>query len=465
MTGRPGFRLAVAIAALALAGCTAASAETREAARTFKLDNGLELIVVADHRAPVVTHMIGYRVGAADEPRGTSGIAHFLEHLMFKSTGTLASGEFSRIISRLGGQDNAVTNHDMTLYYQRVPKEGLRRLMELEADRRVDLRLTEEEVLVERDVIVEERRQRVDSNPLGILSEQVSAALYQNHPYRIPVLGWAHEMSKLTRGDALAFYKRFYAPNNAFVVVVGDVDPDAVLALARETYGVNPRNPATDPHARPTEPEHLGARHLTVRDARVANATLLRMFHVPSYATARPGEAHALEVLVHVLAQGDTSRLTSRLVLEMGYAVGTDGGYSGLMRDSGQIALYVIAADGVELRRIEAAVDQVIADLVKNGITAEELERARSVLEARHIYDADNQLKLARRYADTIAAGLGAGDVGVWLERLERVTADDVKRAASLYLRPERSVTGYLLPDNSPPSSRSLPTTGPTAQN
>ena len=201
----------------------------------FKLANGLRVVVVPDHRSPVVTHYVWYRAGSADEPSGVSGVAHFLEHLMFKSTDKIASGEFSRIVSRLGGQDNAFTTHDMTGYFQRISKDHLKKVMEMEADRMQNLRLTEKEVLTEREVILEERRTRTENNPSSILSEQMSASLYQNHPYRIPIIGWMHEMAKLSREDALAFYKEFYAPNNAIVVVAGDVsveDDDVVGVYA-----------------------------------------------------------------------------------------------------------------------------------------------------------------------------------------------------------------------------------------
>src|SRR6476620_1483484 len=210
----------------------------------FKLANGMQVVVVPDHRAPVVTHYVWYRVGSADEPPGVSGIAHFLEHLMFKSTDKIATGAFSKIVSRLGGQDNAVTSHDVTGYYQRIAKDRLKTVMEMEADRMVNLKLAEKEVSTEREVIIEERRSRTENSPSSILSEQMSAALYQNHPYRIPIIGWMHEMAKLSREDALAFYKRFYAPNNAIVVVAGDVTVEEVKTLAEAAYGKVQPNPS-----------------------------------------------------------------------------------------------------------------------------------------------------------------------------------------------------------------------------
>ena len=233
------FRTLPALAITLMLMQTLSSLAAGAAARVteFKLANGMEVVVVPDTRAPVVTHMVWYRVGAADEVRGTSGIAHFLEHLMFKATDKLASGEFSKTVARLGGNDNAFTGHDATAYFQRVAKDRLKTIMAMEADRMVNLKLTEKEVLLERDVILEERRSRIENNPSAILDEQLGAALYQNHPYAVPVIGWMHEMAKLSQHDAIDFYKKHYGPNNAILVVTGDVTPDEVRAFAEETYG------------------------------------------------------------------------------------------------------------------------------------------------------------------------------------------------------------------------------------
>ena len=240
--------LAMAMLMLAFAQQTA-SAEPR--ASEFKLSNGMDVVVIPDHRAPVVTHMVWYKVGAADEPKGVSGIAHFLEHLMFKSTDKIAVGDFSKIISKLGGQDNAFTGQDVTAYHQRIAKEQLATLMEMEADRMTHLRLTNDEVATERQVIIEERRSRIENNPGARLDEQMNAALYLSHPYGVPVIGWEHEMAKLSREDALRFYKRYYAPNNAILVVAGDVTVDEVKRLAEATYGKIPANPEVDTRVAP----------------------------------------------------------------------------------------------------------------------------------------------------------------------------------------------------------------------
>src|SRR5262245_32466436 len=255
---RAGFVLACASLASVAVAAAVGEAYASERVSEFKLANGLTVVVIPDHRAPVVTQMVWYKVGAADEPPGSSGIAHFLEHLMFKGTDKIPTGQFSKIVAKNGGEDNAFTNHDVTAYFQRVAKDRLPLVMRMEADRMENLRLSEEDVKTERDVILEERRSRVDNDPGSILQEQMMAALYANHPYGIPIIGWEHEIAALNRDDALSYYRRFYAPNNAILVVAGDVEPDEVQKLAEETYGKLAPNPALNGNRhRPQEPEHF----------------------------------------------------------------------------------------------------------------------------------------------------------------------------------------------------------------
>jgi zinc protease len=413
----------------------------------FALSNGMQVIVIPDHRAPVVTHMVWYKVGAADEPKGHSGIAHFLEHLMFKSTDKIAMGEFSKIVSRLGGQDNAFTGQDVTSYHQRIAKGQLRKVMDMEADRMEHLRLTRDEVATERQVILEERRSRIDNNPTALLDEQMNAALYLSHPYGIPVIGWEHEMAKLSREDAMRFYKRYYAPNNAILVVAGDVTPEEVKTLAEETYGKVPANPEVDGRDRPQEPTHIAARRLVLKDPRAGNASFHRYYMAPSYTTGKPGESEALDLLLKIVADGATSRLYRKLVVEDKIAATTGGGYSGWALDSGSASLYAVAANGVGLDKIEAAVDSVLDDVRANGVTAAELERAKKTFLADYIYESDNQASLARRYGWGIAVGRSIDDVDNWPDAIAKVTIDDVKAAAA-YLDPRRSVTGWLVPES-----------------
>lgn len=421
-------------------------AQSGPVANEFVLDNGMQVVVVPDHRAPVVTHMVWYRVGAADEQPGVSGIAHFLEHLMFKSTDTIPNGEFSKIISRLGGQDNAFTGHDVTAYFQRVSKDRLKTVMEMEADRMVHLKLDEKEVLTERQVILEERRSRVENSPSAILDEQMNATLYMSHPYGIPVIGWEHEMAKLSRADAMAFYKRFYAPNNAILVVTGDVTADEVKTLAEETYGKIPANKQVTWLPRPQEPPHRAARRVELKDQRAGKASLHRMYLAPSYLSAKEGEAEALDLLLKITASGPTSRLYKKLVMEDKLASSAGGWYSGAARDSGKISMYAVAADGVSLDKVEAGLDAVIAEVRTNGVTEAELERARKSYLAEYIYESDNQTSLARRYGWSLTVGRTLKDIEEWPARISKVSADDVKKVAEKYLDIRHSVTGTLIP-------------------
>jgi zinc protease len=424
------------------------SLQTAQASRVseFKLENGMQVVVVPDHRAPVVTHMVWYRVGAADEPPGASGIAHFLEHLMFKSTEKIPSGEFSKIVSRLGGQDNAFTTHDATAYFQRISKDRLKTVMEMEAERMVHLKLTESEVATEREVILEERRSRIENNPQSILAEQMSAALYQNHPYRIPIIGWMHEMARLSRADALAFYKRYYAPNNAILVVTGDVTPAEVEALARETYGKLKPNPDIKARSRPMEPEHRAPRRVELKDPRAGKASVQRYYLAPSYPTAASGEAEALDVLMKITAQGSTSRLYQKLVVEEKLAASTGGWYWGNGLDSGKIAISAVAAEGVPLDKLEAGIDTVLASIRDKGVTEAEVERAKKTYLAEFVYESDSQTALARRYGGGLAIGLTIKEIDDWPLKIAKVTPEDVKKVAGKYLDLRRSVTGWLVP-------------------
>ena len=301
------FSLLTIVSAIMFMQSFASMANAQARVSEFKLANGMQVVVVPDTRAPVVTHMVWYKVGGADEPHGSSGIAHFLEHLMFKSTEKIAIGEFSKIVARLGGNDNAFTSNDATAYFQRVAKDRLPKMMEMEADRMVNLQLTEKEVLTERDVILEERRSRVENSPASILEEQMSATLYQNHPYHIPVIGWMHEIAKLSRADALSFYKKYYAPNNAILVVAGDVTPEGVKTMAEATYGKLKSNPEVGaPRIRPTEPEQRAPRRVDLKDARAGRVTLSRQYLAPSYLTSKPGEAEALDLLMKIAGGGTT---------------------------------------------------------------------------------------------------------------------------------------------------------------
>jgi len=436
-----------AMAWLALAPFAASATGAGPAVSHFTLANGLEVVVIPDRRTPVVTHMVWYKVGSADEPAGKSGIAHFLEHLMFKGTEKNPAGKFSQVVSAIGGQENAFTSQDYTGYFQRVTREHLRSLMEFEADRMTGLILTDEVVLPERNVILEERNQRIDNDPAAKLGEQIQAALYLNHPYGKPIIGWRQEMEELNREDALAFYRRFYTPNNAVLIVAGDVTADEVRALAEETYGKIPRLVETPLRKRPQEPVPNAARTVTLTDARVAQPSVQRQYLVPSMATAKPGEAEALDVLAQVLGGGSTSLLHRRLVVEKGIAVSAGAYYQGTALDPSRFTVYASPKPGVTLTELEAALDDVLAEIAERPIDAADLDRSKSRMIADYVYALDNQSMLARLYGVALTTGSTVEDVQARPARIKAVTADAVREAARKWLRTERSVTGYLVKD------------------
>jgi zinc protease len=420
----------------------------------YTLKNGLELVVIPDHRAPVATHMIWYKVGAADETPGKSGLAHFLEHLMFKGTAKNPSGRFSQVVATIGGQENAFTSADYTGYFQRVPRDKLREMMAFEADRMTGLVLTDEVVLPERDVILEERNQRTENNPRARLSEQMEAALYLNHPYGKPVIGWRHEMAKLDRNDALEFYKRFYGPNNAVVVIAGDVEADAVLAMAQDTYGKLEKRHEFGPRQRPQEPPPASPRRLTLADARVEQPSVSRSYLVPSFSTAKRGESEALEVLSHILGAGSNSRLNSELVMARKVALSAGAYYNSTALDMSTFGVYGAPRPGVTLEDLEKQIDEVIATVADKGVTAEELERSKTRLVADAIYASDSQTSLARWYGSALMSGASINDVKTWPSRIKAVTAESVQQAAREWLDKRRSVTGYLIKDTSPQAEK-----------
>ena len=441
-----GASLGLVAGGSALAESAPGSLEVKD----FLLDNGMEVVVIPDHRAPIVTHMVWYKVGSADEPPGKSGIAHFFEHLMFKATSNHPAGEFDRAVSDIGGSNNAFTSYDYTAFHETVAPSALEQMMSFEADRMRNLILTDDVIKTERDVILEERRSRIDNNPSALLDEQMNAALYLNDPYGTPVIGWYHEMQKLSRQDALTFYKHYYAPNNAILIVSGDVTPEEVKTLAEASYGKIPNNPdVTTVRHRPSDPPPLAPRRLEIKDPRAGNYSLQRYYLTPSYVTAKPGEAEALDLLMKITGSGTTSRIYKKLVVESKLATSAGGDYSGSNLDSGNISLYAVAADGVPLPKVEAAIDDVLAEVVKNGVTEAELARAKRSYLADYIYESDNQATLARRYGWNLAIGRTVADVENWPAAISKVTADDVKKVAGEYLNLKASVTGYLIPDQS----------------
>ncbi len=443
--GRPITCAALAAFAFVVAGSGAPARAEQVQVSDFKLPNGLQVIVIPDHRTPVVTHMIYYKVGSADEPPGKSGIAHFLEHLMFKGTAKNPAGRFSKTLATIGGQENAFTTADYTGYFQRVPREFLGPVMEFEADRMTGLVLSDANVLPERDVVLEEHNMRVGNSPEARLGEQLSAALYLNHPYGRPVIGWRPEIEKLNREDALAFYRRFYGPNNAVVVIAGDVTPDEVKALAEKSYGAVAKSADTETRSRPGEPTPVAVRKVMMDDPRVAQPSVHRSYLVPSYATAKRDQAEALDVLAQILGGGSNSRLYRRLVVDKRLATSAGAAYHGSAVDPTRFAVYAAPQPGAALPDLENEIDVVIAEIAADGVTAEELERAKTRMIADAAYAQDNQSSMARWFGVALSTGSTVQDVLTWPDRIKAVTAAQVQAAAKTWLDSRRSATGYLV--------------------
>jgi zinc protease len=434
-------------AAIALTpGATAAPAPGAPGVAHLKLDNGMEIVVIPDPRTPVVTHMVWYKNGSADDPLGKSGIAHFLEHLMFKGTKENPQGAFSNLVAELGGQENAFTGYDYTAYFQRIGKEHLATLMRFEADRMTNLLLNDDVVGPEREVVLEERRMRVDNDPSAQLDETLQAVLFAHHPYGTPIIGWNHEIEELSREDALAYYTRFYTPENAILIVAGDVDAQTVKALAAQTYGKIPARAQAPTRRRPQEPPPRAERLVTLTDEKVEQPSHERIFVVPSYTTAAPGEAEALDVLAHILGGGPASVLYETLVGEEKLAVAVGAYYMGTALDDTRFYIFATPADGVELKDLDIALDRVLDKFVGAQLNEEDLQRAKTRMIADAVYARDSQVSLARWYGESLATGLGVADVTDWPDRIDAVTDASVIGAARKWLDKKRSVTGFLLP-------------------
>ncbi len=418
-----------------------------EAVTTFTLDNGMEVVVIEDHRAPVVTHMVWYKTGSADEPVGASGVAHFLEHLLFKATDTLESGEFSATVAANGGSDNAFTSYDYTAYFQRIAADRLELMMQMESDRMNNLRLTDADIETERQVILEERNQRTENNPNALAREQFRAALYQNHRYGVPIIGWKHEMEELSMDDVLGFYDLYYSPNNAILVVAGDVYPDEVQALAEKYYGVIPAEANLPRRERPSEPPQRAERRITFVDPRVSQPYMTRSYLAPERDPGAQTEAAALVYLAELLGGSSfTSALGTALQFETQTAVFTGAGYGGSSLDTSSFGISAAPAEGVTLSEVEAAVDDVIAEFLDAPIDPDRLESIRTQLRASEIYAKDDVAGLARRYGAALSQSLTVEDVQAWPEVLQSVTEEDIKAVARKVLNKDQAVTGWVVP-------------------
>jgi zinc protease len=429
---------------LALGAAAPAQAKMFEA-ESFTLANGLEVVVLPNHRAPIATQMVWYKVGAADETRGKTGIAHFLEHLMFRGTKETPPGAFSRIVAENGGRDNAFTTHDYTAFFQNVASDRLPLVMKLEAERMTGLVIDDDVVLPERQVIIEERHMRIDNSPSALLNEQLDAALYMNQRDHDPVIGWESEMRGLTTADALAFYRTWYAPDNAVLVLAGDITVERARELAEQYYGPIPSRPMP-PHIALVEPPKVAATRLTMKSSRVAETSWSRAYLAPSYSDGEYRYAYALQVLAEVLGGGANSRLYKALVVDQGLCLSAGAFYDPATRGLARFGFYATPKRDVPLADFEAKLEAVVKTALVDGVTPDEVERAKSRMVTQAIYAQDSLAGPARIVGAALADGRSLDDVQNWPERIGAVTLDDVNEAARLVIHEDQSVTGILLP-------------------
>ena len=420
------------------------TAQADEHVSNFTLDNGMDVVVIEDTRAPVVVQMVWYKAGSADELPGASGVAHFLEHLLFKGTDTLAPGELSATVARNGGSDNAFTSYDYTAYFQRVAADRLELMMRMESDRMVNIRLSDDDILTERDVVIEERNQRTENDPGALFREQRRAAQFLNHRYGVPIIGWQSEMVSLDLDDALTYYRTNYAPNNAILVVAGDVRPDEVRALAETYYGAIPANPDLPERARPQEPRQMAERRLLMEDPRVAQPYISRSYLAPERDPGNQEKAAALTLLGELLGGSSTSVLNQRLQFDQKLVVQTGAWYSGTSVDDGTFNFFVVPAAGVTLQQAEDAMDAVLTEFLETGVDEAQLDRLKMQLRAARIYSSDDVSAIANRYGRALAVGLTVEDVQAWPDILEATTPKQIMQAAREVLVDSNSVTGWL---------------------
>ncbi|MGJ3260498.1 MAG: M16 family metallopeptidase [Rhodospirillales bacterium] len=411
---------------------------------TFMLENGMQVVVISNHRAPVVRHMVWYKVGSADEAPGESGIAHLLEHLMFKGTTNYGPGEFSSAVARNGGQENAFTSYDYTAYHQTIARDRLEMVMKMEADRMTNLVISEQQVAPERNVVLEERRSRVDNNPSAQLREQVAAAMYLNYPYRRPIIGWEHEIRALDVGRILAFYKRYYAPNNAVLIVEGDVTAEELKPLAEKYYGAIPRGPEIE-RIRTTEPPASADRRIVLEHERVTQPSWSRRYLAPSYRYGENEHAYALQVLSEIIGGGASSRLHKRLVLDDAIALSAGSFYGADDLGPATFGFYAAPKPGVAMDKIEATVMAEVAKVLQDGITKKELAGAVARMRDNAVLARDDFGTAARVFGSTLTTGGAVDEVENWLARIDEVTVESVSAAAKYVLDGTHHVTAELL--------------------
>jgi zinc protease len=409
------------------------------------LKNGLRIIVKEDHRAPTAVQMVWYRVGSIDEVDGASGVAHVLEHMMFKGTPNVGPGEFNKQVAAAGGRDNAFTSRDYTAYFQQVPKEKLADMMQLEADRMRHLNVDPKEFAQEIKVVMEERRMRTDDDPQSKLFEQMNAVAFQAHPYRRPIIGWMNDLETMTAADAKAWYDTWYVPNNAYVVITGDVDHKDIFALAEKYYG------PLEGHALPRrkqqiEPAQEGTRQVTVK-APAELPVLIMGYKAPILRDAdKDSEPYALEMLSAILDGHDAARFNKKLVREDKIAQSINIEYDSTARGPGMFYFSGSPAEGKTVSDLESALRTELTRVQQEGVSAAELKRAKAQLLASQVYKLDSMFGQAMEIGQAESAGIPYQKLNRMLEKLQKVTAADVQAVAKKYFTDDLLTIGILEP-------------------
>ena len=412
----------------------------------FTLANGMDVIVIEDHRAPVVLNAVTYRVGGADEVTGKTGLAHFFEHLMFKGTTKYPKDSFDLLLDENGAERNAYTNLENTFYYERASASLLPQLMDLEADRMQNLVLTPEVFETERKVVQEERRLRTESDAYGTAFEKLNAALFKSHPYGRPVVGLADDVVKLTLEDAKAFYRSHYMPSNAILLVVGDVKPAEVKGLAEKYFGPLQNKGKPPVVQRNPEPLHAMAERLELEDARVSDPAMIRVYNIGPNSVATPREAAAYALLASITGSNSQSRLIKQLVTQDQLATMMNVSFGGSTNEYGMMYLTAAPRSGVDVLDLEKRVDAILQDVKDHGVTADELAQAINTSEARDIYARDNPVGLGTLAADVRASGRSLKYIDEVSAALLKLTPADIQRAAQKVFDANHSVTLIMRP-------------------
>ena len=416
-------------------------------AESFVLDNGLTVLAIPNHRAPIVTHMIWYRAGSVDEEPGKSGVAHFLEHLMFKGTPSHPAGELTDFVARNGGDQNAFTSYDYTAYFQNITVDRLPLMMEMEADRMRNLQLDDEAVRTELQVVIEERRMRVDNVPSSILGERLDTALWLTNGYGVPVIGWPEELRALDHDDALAFYRKYYVPENAIVVVAGDITAKELKPLAEKYYGVIPRMGEPASRQRSTNMPRRADVRVSLAHEQVRQPEWWRTYIAPSFNVGERIDVPALAVLAEILGGGSTSKLYQEMVVDRKFAASASAAYNPRAVSYGTFSVSLTPSPGVPVERLEAAYDSFLADFLRDGITDVDVVRAKNRQIARLAYAKDSPIGAAFRVGNAMAIGLTLNEIESWPAMLDAVTAGQVRTAARHLVMHASSGTGVLLPE------------------